>query len=389
MRTSLSPEVDRRVEAWFVSRGLPHLIPSYSASRDVLTRAAPLLVVVFVVECVTAVREGSAIWLNAVIVLAGFGVALGAWAGLNRLRRRPTWARPDRVGAPELVAFVVVPALTRWVLHESNPLRIIGGNLALVVAIYGGTSYGVVPLARWAFVRLGRQFQELVALLARALPLLLLAVTFFFLTGVVWQLVGGLYGPSYWLTLALFAAVGVIFVLLRVPLELAQLSKFETWADVRRELAGTPLEHEPFAGIDPPVVEPPTTRERANAMLILVFSQGVQTLAVVAMIFGFLTLFGIVAMQPSTVENYILREPHLLAEWTLLGERSVSEELLRVVGFLAAFSGLYFTVVGLTDQLFRAEFVESVLKEIRQAMAVRAAHRLLRSADQLGATGPG
>ncbi|HVM55103.1 MAG TPA: hypothetical protein VM262_18095 [Acidimicrobiales bacterium] len=378
MQTELPAATDRRVEDWFISRGLPHLIPGYSASRDVLTRAAPLLAVVFLLECVLAVEAGWPWWLNVLAASGGFAVAVAAWAGLNRLRGRPAFARPGRVGGIELAVFVLVPGLTRMVLHGSNPLTTVAGNVGLVVAIYAGTSYAVVPLARWALVRLARQSTELVGLVARALPLLLLFIIVLFLNAEVWQLAGALHGPSYWLTISLFAVVGIAFMCLRVPLEVAQLARFDDWRDVRAQLAGTPLDADQVPAEGDPEHQPLSVRERWNAMLVLVFSQAVQTLAVVVMIGGFLTLFGVLAMQPDTIATYAAGEPNLLAEFRLLGERNVSEELLRVVGFLSSFSGFYFTVVGLTDKVYRDEFVEDVLGEIRQALAVRTAHRLLR-----------
>jgi hypothetical protein len=371
--------LDRAVDDWFVGRGLPHFIPGYSAARDVLTRSAPLLAVVFVIECVTALETGWPWWLYALAIAGGIVGALAVWVGVNRLRGRPLWSRPSRVGAPQIAAFVLLPGLVRMVLHGSNPLTTIAANALLVLAVYFGTSYGVIPIARWGTVRLAAQLSEVVGLVARALPLLLIFVFVFFLTGEVWQLVGGLYGWSYWLTLSLFVVLGMAFMLLRVPTELAQLARFASWSEIRAELPGTPLADAGFAGIDPPVMPPQSRREHLNAMLVLVFSQAVQTLAVVAVMGAFLTTFGIIAMQESTIETYILREPNVIAEWSLLGERQITEELLRVVGFLCSFSGLYFTVVGLTDQLYRTEFVERVLREIRQALAVRAVHRLLRS----------
>lgn len=39
-----------RCERWFVRRGLQHLIHDYSASADVLTRAAPFLALVVFIE---------------------------------------------------------------------------------------------------------------------------------------------------------------------------------------------------------------------------------------------------------------------------------------------------------------------------------------------------
>ena len=49
----------------------------------------------------------------------------------------------------------------------------------------------------------------------------------------------------------------------------------------------------------------------------------------------------------------------------------LTEPLLRVAGFLGAFTGMYFTVVLATDDTYRDEFADDVGPEIRQALAVR------------------
>ena len=53
----------------------------------------------------------------------------------------------------------------------------------------------------------------------------------------------------------------------------------------------------------------------------------------------------------------------------------ITEPLLRVAGFLGAFTGMYFTVVLSTDATYRDEFAEDVAPQIRQALAVRLAYR--------------
>jgi hypothetical protein len=53
----------------------------------------------------------------------------------------------------------------------------------------------------------------------------------------------------------------------------------------------------------------------------------------------------------------------------------VTEELLRVAGFLATFTGLSFTVYLVTDPTYREEFRTDVASELREAFAVRAAYR--------------
>ena len=49
----------------------------------------------------------------------------------------------------------------------------------------------------------------------------------------------------------------------------------------------------------------------------------------------------------------------------------VTWTLLRVIGFLCAFSALYFTVTAVTDANYREEFFDDLLKEVRRALAVR------------------
>ena len=54
-----------------------------------------------------------------------------------------------------------------------------------------------------------------------------------------------------------------------------------------------------------------------------------------------------------------------------------------LAGFLAAFTGMYFTVVLSTDELYRTEFAEDVAPQIRETFAVHRAyvHRLQAEAD--------
>jgi hypothetical protein len=53
----------------------------------------------------------------------------------------------------------------------------------------------------------------------------------------------------------------------------------------------------------------------------------------------------------------------------------VTEELLRVAGFLTAFTGLNFTVFLLTDKTYREEFGSEIVDQLRQSLAVRAVYR--------------
>ncbi len=100
------------VERWFRSRGIPHFIDHYSASRDVFTRALAPLTAILVLELVTALDSAWPWWLNLAVAAAGLGALLAVWAVVNVARKRPALARPDRVGPTELAIFVLlVPVL--------------------------------------------------------------------------------------------------------------------------------------------------------------------------------------------------------------------------------------------------------------------------------------
>ena len=67
---------------------------------------------------------------------------------------------------------------------------------------------------------------------------------------------------------------------------------------------------------------------------------------------------------------------YVLLSWSLDQHRMVvTEELLRVAGFLATLAGLSFTVYLVTDPTYRDEFRTDVASELREAFGVRAAYR--------------
>ncbi len=374
------------IERWFLRRGLPHFIEDYSAEHDVLSRTLPLLTLSFLVEVVNAPKRGYPLWFDAVAVVGGFAILLGAWMLVNRLRGRGLLQRPDAVGAVEIAVFVVVPALVPIVFGRQyvSAAATAAVNLGLLAVIYLATSYGVVPTLRWGVGKLGAQLEAISGLLTRALPLLALFVTFFFLTAEVWQSAGIMTGPAYWLALGLFVAVGVFFVLARMPSELGELGTFESWSEVDALVRGTPAEaisgrERSERGMDEPVVTRGlSNRQRANVVLVTLFSQAVQILIVSAAIGAFFSTLGLLLVPRSTIAAWTGVEAdaiHVLATWHLAGrELVITEPTLRVAGFVTSFAGLQFTMNLLTDPLYRAEFRAEVVGEIRQAFAVRAVY---------------
>ena len=383
-----------RTEHWFVRRGLPHLIAGYSSSRDVLTRAVPVLTLVFLVEVVNAPKRSFPIWLDTVAVVVGLGILVGAWMLANRLRQRPLLARPERIGLAEVAVFVLVPPILPALFGMQYRTAIITAafNLVFLGVVYVIISYGVVPTVRWAGERTVRSLGTVINLFVRALPLLLLFVTFLILTNEVWQVSRGLIGPFYWIVLLAFPVVGALFAAARLPREVRRLTTFASGHALAEQVRGTPavaflpdVDPARAAGEAPPL----SRREWGNIGSVVLFSQGLQVLLVSAMLFAVLVGFGVVVVSEPITRDFVGATPNVLATIDLWGRTMVvTEELLRVAGFLTAFSAFYFTVAVLTDDAYREEFLADVVDEVGRALAVRAVYfaALRRGATTLPST---
>lgn len=383
---TLDRDTVEEVERWFRSRGIPHFIDDYSATRDVFTRALPTLTLILVLELLGALNFRWPWWVNVGVAAASLAALLGVWALVNAARKRPALARPDRVGRTELAIFVLLVPILDLVAgaQRLTSINTLIGNLAFLGLIYLATSYALLPITRWAAGRLWRQLGDVLGLLVRALPLLLLFVTFLFLTAEVWQVAASLDGPFLGVTMALFVVVGIVFVVARIPLEVGALARFESWADVDALVGDTPA-----AALRPPPDSSPETTRRlgrrqwGNVGLVVLFTQGLQIAFVSVMIGAFFVGFGLLTVTPETAALWVGDPVDLLVEWELWGRPVVlTSELLQVAGFLTAFSGFYFTVYVLTDATYRREFLDEVLVELRQAFAVRAVYLAARAGSR-------
>jgi hypothetical protein len=381
-----APEKDEAIpatERWFLKRGLPHFIADYSPTRDVLTRAVPLLVLIYLFEVANAPSRDFPIWLDVVAVASGLAILLGAWMLANRIRGRPLLARPVEVGVFEVAVFVLAPPAIPLVFGGQwrSALATAVGNALLLAVIYLGTSYGVVPMTRWAGARTVRELEQVVRLLVSALPLLILFITFIFLQNEAWQITRTLHGAYYWIVLGLFVFIGVGFSTLKLPQEIRVLSEIEDRDTAERRVEGTPAEElarqlRPDERVDPP---PLTRRQWVNVALVVLYSQFLQVLLVTVMIFVFLFVFGFVVVTVPVARGFVNASPHVLGSLDLWGRHMVvTEELLRVTGFLTVFSGLYFAVTALTDETYRSEFIGEILEEMRRSLAVRAVYLVAR-----------
>ena len=372
------------VERWFLRQGLPHLIHDYRASTDVFTRAAPFLVLVFLFNVTGAFGDRFTGWSQAGVAVLSAGIILGLAVLVNLLRGRRPLQLPDDVGAIELVVFTVVPAVPSLVFAE-RPLvtaaGVVAGNLVVLAVVYVIVGFGLVPTTVWAARQTYRQMSQVVTLMGRALPFVLVFSAFLFLNAELWQVAQDFTPLAFWVSVGLLVLVAAAFIALRIPREIAEIARFESWDRVcgLAERAGSPLSARPPEAMEG-ICDPPLTRaDRINVALVVLFNLGLQIVLVSSAIGLFYVVFGLFAVREETILEWTSLEglgpDDIVAQLDLGGtELVLTVELLRVVGFLAAFSSLQFAVAAVTDRAYREEFFDDVTREVRRALAVRSVY---------------
>jgi hypothetical protein len=348
-------------ERRFRRAGLPLFIAGHSASTDVFNRAVPLMALIFTGELLGALNLDWSIAANLAAIAGAVGLVLAAIAAANRARGRPAIAIPQDFGRIELAGFVLLPAVLPLIFGGQwrSALVTAGANALILLLIWGTFGYGLPSIVRWALARLVSQLGASLSLLTRAIPLLMIFSVVLFLTTEMWQVFTHLSGASLAVLGGLFVALGVAFLAARLPNEVRDLER-----DAGE--GSRPLER----------------RQRVNVGLVLFVSQSLQVLTVSLAVGIFFVALGAV-----TIDEHVIREwlgsghqPNVLVHLNMLGQRDViTEDLLRVSGAIAAFTGLYFAISMLTDDVYRREFLGELTTEMRETFASRAEYLNLRS----------
>jgi hypothetical protein len=330
----VTADVDRTVAAtdlWFVQHGLTYFVPENRA----------------------AVR--SALRPRRIVPLVA-GTALGAGAVAVAVA---VWADGQRSFLPAIL----------WTAF------------GVVATWYALTALQARPIVAWALSRTFRSLGTLLPMMTRALPLLLVFVTFLFINAEVWQVASYLDGSRLWLVALLFGTLAGAFLLVRLPEEVDRTDDNVDEDLLLKSTAGTPLADVARRLVDDPDGDPAsyaevTGYERWNLVLVLVVIQATQVLLLAVTVFAFFMLFGSMIMDPAIVATWTGLDEGDVS--TLRGFQNVSVELVQVSVFLAAFSSLYLTVSTVTDETYREQFFGSVLHEMEQAVGVRAVYLALR-----------
>ena len=315
------------VEAWFLAHGLPYFVAEERAAARAGLRPQRLV--------------------SLVVVL----VALAAGAGVL------AWANGSSAAAPALWLSIAVLGLL-W---------------------YAATALHARPILAFALSRTLGSVRFLVPMASRALPLLLVFVTFLFVNAEAWQMTTNLPFGLLWFTVLLMLGLAVLFLMVRLPEEVDRVDDEVDDAFIIRACAGTPLEEGSREVAADPSVDPQhhaqvTGFERWNLILVLLVIQTVQVVLLSVTVFVFFMLFGSLVMQTETQLAWTGADS--VGEAPLLSNVSLS--LMKVSLFLASFSGFYFTVSAVTDDTYRRQFFSVVESPLERAVGMRAVYLAMR-----------
>ncbi|MCD9197827.1 hypothetical protein [Aeromicrobium wangtongii] len=311
----------REIEAWFDDHGLPYFTGDHA---DTVEGWLSSKRIVAVIALIVAVSVASGIVVGAVLADRGsLGTAVG------------------------VLVFLVL------------------------LGVFAGRLLRMGTMLRWAVRRTFGSLGLMFPLLTRALPLLLLAVTFLFINAEVWQVAALMSRHVLWIAVAFFAAIAAVFLLVRLPEEVRQVERDVVGERVVECCAGTPAAE---AARLVTAVPPDLPRfARANLVLVLLFNQAIQVLLLSLGLFVFFVVFGSLTIPDSTVAAWTGEPVTDLPSW--IGRHiPVTNELWQVSLFLSAFAGLYFTVYAVTDETYRSQFFAGVSTELEQAVAVNAVY---------------
>ncbi|HQV57675.1 MAG TPA: hypothetical protein PKV27_06665, partial [Ilumatobacteraceae bacterium] len=351
--TSRAPGVDGEVERFFLHRGIPLFIADYDARTRVWTRAFPFLAFVYLLSCLgIAVRPDARRVIETIVQLAILPVAIGIG---NLIAGRPLWARPRRVGALHLAAFVIGPTIPllvdrAWDLVAAN----VATSLILLAVTYLVVAYGVIPLLVWVIRRTTSALPDLRNAAVRALPMMILFIGFLLYTTEIWQTFGRMRGWPFVTTQLIFAALGAMFVMARLRPDTESVERFTTWDDVYAHAADTPAARL-LVDRNSEVVEIPLSkREKRNVKLVVFANQLIMALTVAVVMGLFFLLIGFLTIDAALVKNWLGTEARAIFVLDYQGRRLVlSEEHVRVAVFLATFSAFYFAVYSVSDPSLR------------------------------------
>jgi hypothetical protein len=390
---AVDDQVRRAVERWFASRGVPQLIHGYSSEQRMDARAGPYIAIWIIVGTylLWGRRPDDSLVdsvLAATIAVVASLIAIGAFLWV---RRHIPFDLTFKLDLVDIAVIGIVPGIAAGIVHDSAGVAIgvIPTVLLGVGVIYLVTGFGLLELAGWALGYLRAQLSQIVTLLSRTLPVLLILVVFLLFASELWQAAHTLGGADLAAVIGLLLLVATILCVNRGRIEIGAIESSREREEIARRLEGTPAE--PWVGHVLSGVSLPRRlawQERLNLVFLMLISQLLQSLFVGLLVIVFLVALGLLAIPASVQETWVGEPVRTLVAFELFGEpRLLSAELYITAGLLGGMCALYFTGLALSDAAFRAEFHERVVGDVDQIVAVHVAYLASLEAQAAGGGG--
>ena len=360
-------------ERWFFHHGLPAVLTAQARCRGLWPRSAPAFtgyavmnVVLLVLHSLTGADEGAIIgelttfaWIALLLTAMAVPVAVASGWLVSRLAT----ARARTVASTVAVTVALVA-------DQLNP----GGlgplaAVAVVIALLLLTASGIGSVLGWALRLTVAQIAVVGALVLRALPVVLLTVLVFF-NHSVWDMASMISHGRMALVMLVLGLIAATF-LVSGTVERARpvLALPAVAPESAARLRGTPFE----SMDDPPGSDPLTRAERLNVFVVLGVSQVVQVLTVAVLTAMIYFVLGLIVLSPE-----------LRATWThggsgdgtLLGITiPVPDALIQVDFFLAALTFMYLSAQAVSDDHYRARFLDPLIDDLQVTLIARDRYR--------------
>lgn len=369
---------------WFLSRGLPAVLPPSALLHRVWSRSAPALAALAVVA------------LNSIVVVAVSGQHTVDISG------RPDG--PERVVLTLLTIMLPVAALAGWLVSrvESRRGRVIAANIALVVialgALFGGpgrrtvvnvmlfgigvavilvcTASGIGSILGWAARMTLTNLALAGGMFVRALPVVLLTFLVFFNT-YVWLMTSLISRERLWFGMGFLFLIAGSFLVSSTMAEVGQIAdEPESVADDAARLAGTP-----FDGVaDPPGDIPITRLERLNAVFVITASQIVHVLTVALMTGTVFFVLGLILISPEVLDAWTRGSGS--PDGQLLGMTlPIPDSLIQTSMLLTAITFMYLAAKAVTDAQYRQQFLDPIIDDVRLNVVALRRYRSMQPGD--------
>lgn len=386
IRVMIAPDTTRHdVERWFLREGAPWLVRG-AKPGTALARMLPFTVLIgvagplfTVLGAVLLADDAGTVDLRPddslrllLVLLLGVVAAIAALVVFLRLRRRHEVLCSGTAGAVGLVGALLLGAVVDLiVLGPADTAADLPLTLLALLAGWLVVASGLGALVSWSLRRLVSQAVPLLSLVSRAIPPLLLLVAFLFINAEAWQLSANLDRSRLWGVVGFLVVMILLFLVFRLPREIAELRVTADEPSIAAACRDTPLASwaTRLPGGGAPEPTPMHGRERLNVVGLLFVAQLIQVAVLAVAVFVLFGLFGALAVTDVTVEQWIARPP---TPGTLFGlPVPISAELVQVCILISGISALYFAVYTVTDSMYRAEFLDNLLGEVRDLLLAR------------------